>query len=318
VVSEPVERMIDVGDGARLWTVSEGAGRPVVLCHGGPGGIDNLGPVAGMIVDFARVHRYEQRGCGRSTGGQPFTMQAAVGDLEALRLHWGYERWAVAGHSFGAALALAYALEHPAAVEAVVYVSCILRLAGQPDWYEQYRQARIARMGEAARERYLELRRLQDELGELPSRLRDEMVALTLDVEFGSPRAAAHLRSRLRAELSAKNAAVNDELGGDFVRYFAASGVARRLAGSMCLSYSYMGAPTLARSPPWTRSRLTCVNPSWSASTAWDICRFSNRPDCSGRSCATFSAQGAEPRRPASIAARAHRRAREASRVARN
>lgn len=105
------EELVALDDGARLWTVTEGAARPMVLCHGGPGGTDTLAPVAGMVSDMAQVHRYDQRACGRSCGGPPFTMARWVADLDALRRHWGHRRWVVAGHSFGTGLALAYAIE---------------------------------------------------------------------------------------------------------------------------------------------------------------------------------------------------------------
>lgn len=221
--------MVDVGDGVELWTASDGVGSPVVLCHGGPGGVDNLGAVSEMLVDSARVHRYEQRACGRSSGGAPFTMSAAVRDLDALRAHWGYERWIVAGHSFGAALALAYAIEHPGATEAVAGVSCMIRLADQPDWFQQYRLARQDRLAEPVRERFLELRRLRDRLGGLPPELREELIDLSIDVDFGDPLTAQRLRPALKAEMSAANWEVNKELGADFIRYFAQPEIAQRL-----------------------------------------------------------------------------------------
>ena len=43
--------------GAALWTASEGAGPPLVLCHGGPGLSDNLAPVAAMVASrLCRAH----------------------------------------------------------------------------------------------------------------------------------------------------------------------------------------------------------------------------------------------------------------------
>lgn len=96
----------------------------MVLAHGGPGMSDNLRPLAAMIEDLATVHRYDQRACGRSTGrarGQ--TVASAIADLDALREHWGYERWIVGGHSWGAALALFYALSHSERTQAVIYIS---------------------------------------------------------------------------------------------------------------------------------------------------------------------------------------------------
>jgi proline iminopeptidase len=57
--------------GATLWTASQGAGIPLVLCHGGPGLSDNLGPIADMVDDIALAHRYDQRGAGRSPSHGP-------------------------------------------------------------------------------------------------------------------------------------------------------------------------------------------------------------------------------------------------------
>lgn len=120
---DDVVETVELPDAA-LWTVTSGSGPPLVLAHGGPGMSDNLGPVARLVEDVAQVHRYDQRACGRSSGqaaGQ--TVQTAVSDLDALRAHWGYDRWVVGGHSWGAALALFYALAHPDRTRAVVYLS---------------------------------------------------------------------------------------------------------------------------------------------------------------------------------------------------
>lgn len=111
-------------DGARLWTATQGAGPALVLAHGGPAICDNLGPVADMVSDLLTVHRYDQRACGRSSGeGAGQTVASSIADLEALRRHWGHERWVVGGHSWGASLALLYALTHPERVQAVVHLS---------------------------------------------------------------------------------------------------------------------------------------------------------------------------------------------------
>ena len=107
--------------GAALWTASQGAGVPLVLCHGGPGLSDNLGPVAGMVDDVALVHRYDQRGAGRSRSNGPFEVASLVADLDALRAHRRHDRWVVGGHSWGANLALFYALAHPDRTLGVVY-----------------------------------------------------------------------------------------------------------------------------------------------------------------------------------------------------
>ncbi len=65
--------------GVSIWTATQGCGPQVVLCHGGPGIYDHLGPVAAMIEDGATVHRYDQRGCGRSEDLGPCDVRTFVG-----------------------------------------------------------------------------------------------------------------------------------------------------------------------------------------------------------------------------------------------
>ncbi len=139
---------VPVGD-AQLWTATSGGGPALVLAHGGPGMSDNLGPVAGMVAHLATVHRYDQRACGRSTGsGAEQTVASAVADLDALRDRWGHDRWVVGGHSWGAALALCYALAHPGRTRAVV---CLSGAAVTPPPRRQRARSRMERLSPAER-----------------------------------------------------------------------------------------------------------------------------------------------------------------------
>jgi proline iminopeptidase len=110
-------------DGCRIWTATDGAGAPVVLCHGGPGLWDYLAPIGSMISDVAVTHRWDQRGGGRSSALPPYTLDRFVDDLEALRVHFDHPAWIVAGHSWGATLALAYALRYPGRTRALAYIN---------------------------------------------------------------------------------------------------------------------------------------------------------------------------------------------------
>jgi proline iminopeptidase len=96
---------------------------PVVLCHGGVGLRGYLQPVAEALGPLARVHRWEQRGCGRSQRVGPYSIACCLHDLECLRRHFGHERWLVAGHSLGAGLALRYALAQLERTLGVLYLS---------------------------------------------------------------------------------------------------------------------------------------------------------------------------------------------------
>ncbi len=119
---DDVEEYVLSGD---IWlrTASCGEGPPLLFCHGGPGACDNLAPVASMIDGLARAHRYDQRGCGRSGHADSNLLADSVADIERLREHWGYERWGLCGHSWGASLALLYALAHPERVERLILLA---------------------------------------------------------------------------------------------------------------------------------------------------------------------------------------------------
>jgi proline iminopeptidase len=121
--------------GCSLWATHQGNGPALVCCHGGPGLWDYLAPVAEMIEDLVTVYRYDQRACGRSTGGPPYDVATAVADLDALRDHWGLSQWIVLGHSWGATLALAYGLAYPSRVRALIYLS---GTSIDASWKEEY------------------------------------------------------------------------------------------------------------------------------------------------------------------------------------
>ena len=117
------QERVRLRDGTGLWTAVTGNGPPVVLLHGGPGLWDYLAPLAALLDDSLTVVRFDQRGCGRSAGHDgPFTIAQAVDDLDQLRAALGFERWAVAGHSWGAELALRYAARHPGRVTALASI----------------------------------------------------------------------------------------------------------------------------------------------------------------------------------------------------
>jgi proline iminopeptidase len=153
---------VAVPDGGRLWVATSGKGQPMLLCHGGPGLWDYLAPVAGMIDGLVTVHRYDQRGCGRSTHEGPYSIVGYVEDMEALRRQFGYERWVVAGHSWGASLAPEYAWAHPERVRAIIYVS---GTGLGRDWKPAHNDAFDAALTAEERQRlgYLDARKARSE-----------------------------------------------------------------------------------------------------------------------------------------------------------
>jgi proline iminopeptidase len=130
------EELVTLSDGCRLWTYVSGVGEPILFLNGGPGMADYLAPVGELLDGFA-VHRYEQRGCNRSEAREPFTVARFVADMEELRVHWGFERWLVLGHSWGVDLGLAYGVTHPARVRGVIGLAGG-RVVNDRGWHQIY------------------------------------------------------------------------------------------------------------------------------------------------------------------------------------
>ena len=98
-------------------------GKPVVVCHGGPGGGSTPSMRRYFDPKAYKVILFDQRGCGRSTPHASLednTTWALVEDMEKLRRHLGVDTWQVFGGSWGSTLALAYAQKHPGVVTELV------------------------------------------------------------------------------------------------------------------------------------------------------------------------------------------------------
>ncbi|MEU4286608.1 alpha/beta hydrolase [Kribbella sp. NPDC026596] len=139
-------------DGVRLWTATTGtptSAPPVVILHGGPGLWDDYAVLAEMLDDLTVVHRFDQRGCGRSDPSDEQTMARLAQDIDELREYWGHERIVVLGHSAGATLAVIYAAAYPDHTAGVVYLGGV----GIGDWRTPYYAELERRMTPAQRDR---------------------------------------------------------------------------------------------------------------------------------------------------------------------
>jgi proline iminopeptidase len=228
VSAETTVLRVEAGD-ASLWSARHGRGPALVLLHGGPGLWDYLEPVGRGFEDVATVYRYDQRGCGRSSGGPPHDVATAVADLEAVRAAWGVERWAVFGHSWGATLALAYAVAHPDRVRGLVYVS---GTGVDPAWHDAYRAERLLRLSpeEVARWHDLRARRI-GATGDDLARVEREYDRLRAATDLADRARVDDLLAWLHADGFAVNRQVNAELGADAARFAEQGDLPARLAG---------------------------------------------------------------------------------------
>lgn len=134
------QRMLEVGDGHRLYVEQCGKpdGLPVLVLHGGPGG--GCSPSMRRYFDPAvyRIVLFDQRGCGRSrphASVEDNTTWHLVADIERLRQELGVDRFILFGGSWGATLALVYAVTHPDRVAHLILRGVFLMTASELGWF---------------------------------------------------------------------------------------------------------------------------------------------------------------------------------------
>lgn len=115
-------------------------GKPALALHGGPGG--GASPEMRRFFDprAYRIVMMDQRGCGRSTPHAELRQNTTwdlIADIERVRERLGIEQWVVFGGSWGAALALAYAITHPQRVSALVMWGVFLVTQKEVSWFYQ-------------------------------------------------------------------------------------------------------------------------------------------------------------------------------------
>ncbi|MBF8965215.1 alpha/beta hydrolase [Pontibacter sp. FD36] len=137
--SQAPESSVQTNDGEQYYTLngikhwvkvkgSQNSTTPIIVVHGGPGGNHynferTIGP---KIESFATVVYYEQRGSGRSEAPQDpndYLLPTLISDLDQLRVALGVQKMTLLGYSFGAELALRYAIAHPERVEKLILSS---------------------------------------------------------------------------------------------------------------------------------------------------------------------------------------------------
>jgi proline iminopeptidase len=124
--TDPSERRIPVGS-TSLYARAIGRGQPAIVLHGGPD-FDHgyLLPDLDRLKDAFRLIYYDQRGRGRSADHvrpHDVTLTSDVDDLDKVREHFLLDAPALLGHSWGAVLALEYAIRYPTRVSHLILMN---------------------------------------------------------------------------------------------------------------------------------------------------------------------------------------------------
>jgi proline iminopeptidase len=122
----PTETRLRV-PGASLYVRTIGRGPSVLVLHGGPDfDISYLLPEMDALSDGYRLIYYDQRARGKSADkvrAEDVTLATEIADLNAVRQRFGVGPVVVLGHSWGAVLALEYALRHPTSISRLILLN---------------------------------------------------------------------------------------------------------------------------------------------------------------------------------------------------
>lgn len=124
--SNASESQLKVGS-TTLYVREIGNGQPIIVLHGGPD-FDHsyFLPDLDRLKDAFRLIYYDQRGRGRSADKvrpQDVTLISDLDDLDRVRQHFRLDSAVLLGHSWGAVLALEYALRRPTRVSHLILMN---------------------------------------------------------------------------------------------------------------------------------------------------------------------------------------------------
>ena len=115
-------------NGLNLYFETHGAGRPLVLLHGGLGSGEMFGPTLPTLAEHHQVILPDLQGHGRTADiDRPIDPRLLADDMAALIDHLGLDTPDLVGFSLGGWVALHTAAKHPAKVGRLVAASANLR-----------------------------------------------------------------------------------------------------------------------------------------------------------------------------------------------
>src|SRR6202000_417695 len=133
-------------NGINLYFETHGAGRPLILLHGGLGSGEMYGPILPTLGENHQVMAVDLQGHGRTADiDRPIDIRLMADDIAALIDHLGLDQPDLVGYSLGGGVALHTAAKYPAVVGRLVVVSAnIRRNAIYPEMLAQQGQVSAA------------------------------------------------------------------------------------------------------------------------------------------------------------------------------
>jgi pimeloyl-ACP methyl ester carboxylesterase len=115
-------------NGINLYYEVHGAGRPLVLLHGGLGSGEMFGPILPALGERHQVIAVDLQGHGRTADiDRPIDIRLMADDIGALIGHLGLAKPDLVGYSLGGGVALLTAAKYPASIGRLVAASANVR-----------------------------------------------------------------------------------------------------------------------------------------------------------------------------------------------
>lgn len=111
-------------NGLELYYEIHGKGQPLILLHGGLGGIVEFGQLLPLLAQTRQVIAVELQGHGHTADiDRPLSFASMADDIAALIQHLGLENADILGFSLGGGVAFQTAIRHPNVVRKLVLIS---------------------------------------------------------------------------------------------------------------------------------------------------------------------------------------------------
>jgi pimeloyl-ACP methyl ester carboxylesterase len=111
-------------NGLEMYYEIHGSGQPLVLIHGGLGGIPEFAQLLPLLAETRQVIAVELQAHGHTADiDRPLSFEFLADDVAALIEHLGFENADVLGFSLGGGVALQTAIRHPEVVRRLVLIS---------------------------------------------------------------------------------------------------------------------------------------------------------------------------------------------------